>query len=216
MFTPNINSSPSCHISQHGSSSSLLPPLTPASFTPSISGLNIKVPRTLASPSISTTTPVISQTEMLKRLQMMLGVDGKTSLTMSEIRCGIVLNLRERVSEQRQPQPPKGVARCTPEEELQKGLDEWHQTQLASKNGIATQPLPNAAGGVKKGRINELEYIVPPPSSPILSGASTLQSQKKMKAMRKEIEELTQQCNTTKANFFKVKKLMKKYMPERD
>ncbi|KAH0718936.1 hypothetical protein KY285_014967 [Solanum tuberosum] len=67
--TPRINSSSSCHISQKGSSSSLLPSSTqavsPASSTPSISRSNIGGP-VPASPSVissSTTTPACAKTQ---------------------------------------------------------------------------------------------------------------------------------------------------------
>ncbi|MCD7457280.1 hypothetical protein HAX54_034713 [Datura stramonium] len=105
---------------------------------------------------------------------------------------------------------------------FQRDLDEWRQTQPTSEDGSSTQPSfeditsiwTEVTSGVKKGIVYGLG--VQPSScfpSPLLSSASTSQCLEVIEAMRRQIEEQTQQCETFDANFAKIQKFMNKHMP---
>ncbi|KAJ8531491.1 hypothetical protein K7X08_026925 [Anisodus acutangulus] len=66
MLTPNVGSCTGIHTNQHSSSSYVRATSTPASSTPSISGLRIEVPARPSSPSIDSTTPATSQRQNVK------------------------------------------------------------------------------------------------------------------------------------------------------
>ncbi|KAK4349254.1 hypothetical protein RND71_032009 [Anisodus tanguticus] len=66
MLTPNVGSCTGIHTSQHSSCSFVPATSTPASSTPSISGLRIEVPAAPSSPSIDSTTPATSQRQNVK------------------------------------------------------------------------------------------------------------------------------------------------------
>ncbi|PHT45220.1 hypothetical protein CQW23_14378 [Capsicum baccatum] len=106
-------------------------------------------------------------------------------------------------------------------------MKDWCQNQPASEDGTMVQPSPvdmtkiwtALAGGLKKGRIYKLGVLQSSSSPSLLmpNFFSTLQNMEEIKAMRKQIEELMQQCTASDAKFVKFakfKELVKKHMPQ--
>ncbi|KAF3635455.1 hypothetical protein FXO37_25976 [Capsicum annuum] len=102
-------------------------------------------------------------------------------------------------------------------------LEETHNKEKKNEDGTMVQPSPvdmtnmwtAMVGGPKKGKTYGTG-VLQSSSSPSLfpNSSSTLQTIKKMKAMKKQIVELTQQCAASDAKFAKFEELVKKHMPQ--
>ncbi|KAM3341020.1 hypothetical protein P3S68_028655 [Capsicum galapagoense] len=70
-------------------------------------------------------------------------------------------------------------------------------------------------GSLKKGRTYGTEILQSSSSPSFFStSSSTLQTMKEMKAMKKQIVELMQQCAANDTKFVKFEELVKKHMPQ--
>ncbi|PHT40348.1 hypothetical protein CQW23_19202 [Capsicum baccatum] len=120
----------------------------------------------------------------------------------------------------------KDEFRVAQEEQFQKKIEEWRQTQPTSEDGTMVQPSPAdmnsmwtvAVGGPNKGRTYGTG-VLQSSSTPSLfpSSISTLQTKEEMESMKKQIMELTQKCATNDARFAKfdkLKELVKKHMTQ--
>ncbi|PHT70653.1 hypothetical protein T459_25757 [Capsicum annuum] len=108
------------------------------------------------------------------------------------------------------------------DEEFQKSIEKWHQTQPSLEDGTMVQPSPadmanmwiTVVGGPKKGRTYRIG-VLQSSSSPslFLSPSSILQTVGEMKVMKMQIVELTQKYAANDAKFAKFEELVKKHMP---
>ncbi|KAJ8538848.1 hypothetical protein K7X08_032317 [Anisodus acutangulus] len=116
-----------------------------------------------------------------------------------------------------------GGSLWTTPEGFQKSLDDSCQTQPASEDGTTVRPSTaditsiwiEVAGGPNKGRVYGLGVLRSSSRpSPLLSNAFTSQNTKEMEAMRRQIAELKQKCETSDAKLAKIEKFMMKHMPK--